>query len=552
MSYRIFFLIIIFSLVWEVSSSQTSPDKYWIKFTDKNNSPYSLNSPSDYLSSRAIQRRTNQGIPMMENDLPVNSDYIDSLESLGLQILTKSKWLNSVTVYTDSLDLIYEALNFSFVETFQKVLTLKTMDNSDFLIKNENLLSSNQNNNLLNYGYSASQIQILNCHILHNEGFKGEGIHIAILDAGFFSVDTLPAFDSLWVNNRILGVHDFVDFDGSVFEDHSHGMKVLSCLAANMPGELYGTAPEASYWLLRSENGQTEYLIEEDNWVAAAEFADSAGVDILNTSLGYTTFDDATQNHSYSDMDGNTTRITIGSDIAASKGMLVVNSAGNSGNDPWHYIGAPADGDSVLAIGAVDSNGDYAPFSSTGPTYDGRIKPNVAAMGYDVAISSTNGTATFGSGTSFASPILAGAAACLWQAHPQMTCMEIFNIIQESGNQYFNPDSLLGYGIPDFAAAHLILHNIEYTRFKEEAFFRAVPNPFINSFRLEMYSVDSQSVNVEIYNIQGSLIQSKYFDVYYPSFQSETFENLGYLTPGIYIVRITTSRNQYNVKLIKS
>ncbi len=533
--------------------AQTAPDKYWIHFTDKANTPYSISQPDSFLSAKSIQRRINQNIPIVENDLPVDPVYIDSLEALGLDILTRSKWMNAVTVHADSIQMIFQAMNFYFVDSYQKVLRLKTnMADIVDLTKDVNSLSLTSSVSSLDYGYSANQIEMLNCHILHNEGYTGQGMVIAILDAGFRNVDTLPAFDSLWANGQILGMHDFVSGGDSVFEDHTHGMMVLSCMGGNSPGELMGTAPGASYWLLRSEDVYSEYVIEEDNWVAAAEFADSVGADVLNTSLGYTEFDDPSQNHTYADMDGNTTRISNATDIAASKGMLVVNSAGNSGSNSWFYIGAPADADSVLAVGAVDENGNYVSFSSKGPSYDGRVKPNVAAKGQSCAVEGTNGAVTFGSGTSFASPIMAGAAACLWQAHPDLSNMQIFEAIEMSGSQASNPDSLMGYGIPNLAQAHLVLHNIEYSEFNEEAFFRVSPNPFTDFFKLEMYSIDSQNVSVEMFDIMGRKVFSNSFNVNYPRYDSVTIDNLSYLPTGIYVVKITTINRSYQVKVIKS
>jgi len=544
-------LIIISLLMSGILSAQIAPNKYWIQFTDKNNTPYTISQPDSFLSVRAIQRRINQGIPIVENDLPVDPTYIDSLESIGLTILNKSKWMNSVTVYADSIQMITQAMAFPFVSNYQKVLSL-SINEADIvdLTNNTNtsLLSSISS---LDYGYSANQIEMLNCHILHNEGFTGEGMVVAILDAGFWSVDTLPAFDSLWANGQILGTRDFVAGGTSVFEDHTHGMMVLSCMGGNSPGELMGTAPGASYWLLRSEDTSSEYVVEEDNWVSAAEFADSVGADVLNTSLGYTDFNDPAQNHTYADMDGNTTRITIATDIAASKGMLVVNSAGNSGSNSWFYIGAPADADSVLAVGAVDENGDYVAFSSKGPSYDGRIKPNVAAKGASCAIEGTNGAVTFGSGTSFASPIMAGAAACLWQAHPDLTNMQLFDAIEQCGSQAANPDSLLGYGIPNLAQAHLILHNIEYANFTEEAFFKVSPNPFSDFFKLEMYSIDSQNVSIQMFDIMGKIVYSESFIVNFPRYKAVAINNLSHLSQGIYIVRITTINKSYQLKVIK-
>ncbi|MDQ3192396.1 MAG: S8 family serine peptidase, partial [Bacteroidota bacterium] len=336
-------------------SAQTAPGKYWIQFTDKTNSPFSLSTPNQFLSSKAIERRINQHIPLIENDLPVNQSYIDSVSGAGALIINRSKWFNAVTIATSDSAVLSTIAAFSFVKQIRGVQRIVSTDRREekfFLEQSKNMSFCEPTLDSTYYGFSLNQIQMLAGDKLHFEGYKGAGKIIAVLDAGFSGVDTIGAFDNLWENNRILGTRDFISKDTMVFEDHAHGMYVLSVMGGWIPGKLIGTAPEASYWLLRTEDAGSEYIVEEDNWVAAAEFADSAGVDIINSSLGYTTFDDPSHDHTYADMDGNSTRITIGADIAASKGIIVVNSAGNSGASPWNYIGAPADGFNVLAVGA--------------------------------------------------------------------------------------------------------------------------------------------------------------------------------------------------------
>lgn len=402
----------------------------------------------------------------------------------------------------------------------------------------------------LNYGASFNQINMLSGDYLHYQGFQGQGMVIAVLDAGFYKVDSLPAFDSLRTNNQILGTYDFVQGNTSVYEDHNHGMNVLSTMGGYLDGQIIGTAPKASYWLLRSEDAAFEYLAEEDNWVAAAEFADSVGADIINSSLGYTTFDDPLENHTYNDMNGNTTIITKGANIAASKGILVVNSAGNSGSSSWNYIGAPADGDSVLAIGAVDVNSQHASFSSKGPSFDGRVKPNVAAQGQATIVASTSGGIQAGNGTSFSSPIMAGMAACLWQAHPSLTNMQIFNIILESAHLYSNPDTLLGFGIPDFALANLIASGVDIKTLDKEQFKDAFPNPFNNSFEFTFFSPVEQEIMVEIIDMTGRMIYKENKTIRKNDYYRLAMNGAG-LSGGIYILNVTTAFNRYTQKLIK-
>jgi serine protease AprX len=458
------FLVLIFSgMTW----AQVAPDKYQVRFTDRDNSPYSIQNPEQFLTQKAIDRRTAHGIAIEENDLPVNPSYIQAVANTGAVILTVSKWMNSVTVQTSDPSVVTVINQLPFVLSISKG-NLNPLPPGKESIKpffdNETygeLLKDSNGDGIksgltYNYGNAFNQISMLNGIALHDSGYDGAGMSIAVLDAGFLNTNTLSAFTYLWSNNKILGYKDFVNPQNpNIFGSHSHGTSVLSTMGANLPGQMVGTAPQADYWLLRSEDAPTEYLIEELNWVSAAEFADSVGADIINSSLGYTTFDDPSQDHTYQDMDGNTTPITIAADMAVSKGMIVVNSAGNSGNSSWYYIGAPADGDSVFSIGAVNASGNYVSFSSKGPTYDGRTKPDVVAQGSGTTvINAFTGNVSTGSGTSFSSPITAGMVACLWQAHPNRRNTEVVEAIRQSGSQAASPDQFMGFGIPDYLAAH--------------------------------------------------------------------------------------------------
>ena len=469
---RKLYILLVALFFSSICQAQVAPDKYWVKFTDKNNSPYSVNNPEAFLSQQAIDRRTAHEIPVVENDLPVISAYIDSVANTGATLLNVSKWFNSVTIYTEDPSVIVAIDALPFVKVVDKISSNQIIpgdqkekpffkNESENEIPDKEILRGNTSGQGYDYGQAWNQINMLNGIPLHDLGFDGKDMTIAILDAGFLNADDLSAFDSLWINNQILGYKDFADpINPDIFDSHTHGTKVLSTMGANLPGEMVGTAPKANYWLLRSEYGPTEYLIEELNWASAAEFADSVGADVINSSLGYTTFDDPSHDHTYQDMDGNTTPITIAADLAASKGMIVVNSAGNSGNSAWLYIGAPADGDSVFSIGAVNSEGNYASFSSIGPTADGRVKPDVVAQGSGSAIvSAYSGNVVSGSGTSFSSPITAGMVACLWQANPTKRNTEIMDAIRQSASLANTPNMLLGYGIPDYYKADSLLYD---------------------------------------------------------------------------------------------
>ena len=544
---RIFLLFT--CLLYTINSlTQTAPHKYWIEFTDKNNNPYSIDRPEEFLSGRTIKRRIKQSIPIDILDLPITPMYIDSIKNMGLTVLTTSKWLNGATVYTTDTSLLNQLKNTSFTKSIKKtfydtnaISTPKEQtDITPIPTKSEEQL-------LDDYGYSYSQIALHNGQQLHSMGYKGKGVVIAVIDAGFYNANRLAAFDSIWQNGRVLGYRDFVTGQPMQFNTSTHGTGVLSTIAAYVPGTFIGTAPEASFWLIRSEDANSEYIVEEDNWVAAAEFADSVGADIINTSLGYSTFDDNSQNHTYLDMDGNTTRVSKGARIAARKGMLVVCSAGNQGNKSWQYITAPGDADSILTIGAVDTGGTYASFSSVGPTSDGRIKPNIAAVGYQTYIITTSGYFLPANGTSFASPIIAGLAACLWQANPEVSNIDLINAIQRASSQFYDPDNLIGYGIPNFFAADTILkrRKFDITNYPSSI----GPNPFDNYLTLNVPHNDGAEYKVDIFDVSGRKFITEKAK---PDFLNDIhISGLDHLNSGVYIVNIDAQDFHQQLKVIK-
>ena len=545
--------------------AQTSPNKYIIRFKDKKVSEKCLSQPENFLSPKAIERRIKHGIAISATDLPVSSDYMNAIRAKGAKIIYQSKWLNTIIVETSNPDFVGKVSAMTFIAGLKEFKDNRPLTNERNsgkpFFQNESIKSFNQmlspksgqSGASYDYGYAFNQIHMLSGEQLHDKGYRGEGMTIAVLDAGFNKADVLSVFDSLWANNQILGTHDFVQPNNNVFNTgiHPHGTWVLSTMGGNLPGQLIGTAPKASFWLLRSEDGNSESLIEEYNWVNAAEFADSVGTDVINSSLGYTEFDNPAENHTYADMDGNTTPITIGADMAAQKGILVVNSAGNSAYDSWHYIGAPADGDSVFTIGAVDSQGHYAGFSSTGPTYDRRIKPNIAAQGVSVAIADTSGGFNFGSGTSFSSPIIAGMSACLWQANSKYSNMDIINALQQSASQSENPDSLLGYGIPDFFNANILLSVDDFENRNSGKDIRLSPNPFLTGFSIDFLSssVSDNNVQITLEDINGR----KVLEASYPLAGKEriVINNLSHLTSGIYFLIAHSGNNNWVKKVIK-
>jgi serine protease AprX len=557
-------LLVIFSLA---AGAQVAPDKYFVRFTDKNNSPFSIDNPSEFLSQRAIDRRTNQGIPVDITDLPVNPSYLQGVAGTGAVILNPSKWLNGVSVFTNDPSVIDAITDLPYVKSITKspqpvsAKNLITPIDKPFF-KNE-IYGQNAGPDVrqgheievYDYGASLNQIHMLNADALHEMGYRGQGKVIAVLDGGFYNVNNLPVFDSLWQNNQILGTRDFVNGGEVTFDGATHGAMVLSCMGGNYPGELIGTAPKASFWLLVSEDVNSEYLIEEYNWVSAAEFADSVGADVINSSLGYTEFDSPVQNHTYANMDGNTCPSTIGADMAAKKGILVVNSLGNSGSDEWYYLGAPSDGDSVMGIGAVDANGNYASFSSHGPSYDGRVKPDVVAQGsWDYVVDPYGGGFTYGSGTSFSSPVLAGAATCLWQANPSFNNMQIADAIRRSASQYNSPDAELGYGIPDFLLANNLLTVVNGPD-EVNSTLKVYPNPFTDRFTIEAWGHGGMGAGmnqgtVDISDITGRIILSQ--EVKVSTTGTIRIDALKQAPAGMYFVRINLNGERYQQKIIKN
>ncbi len=454
--------------------------KYIIRLKDKGTNPFSISNPIQYLTQRSIDRRTRYGIAIDSTDLPITPRYIDSIRMAGaVTILNTSKWLNQVAIQTTDAAALVKINGFPFVLSTGPMAPRnnladkpvnKKLDAEITEIPPHRALRENPNQSIIaadyySYGQSYGQVHLHNGEFLHNRGFRGQGMRMAVLDAGFFNYLTLPTFDSIRNNGQVLGTWDFVAGNASVNEDHPHGTQCLSTIAANMPGVFMGTAPKTSFYLYRTEDVASEYPIEEQNWVAGIERADSLGIEVSSTSLGYFTFDNSIFNYTYANMDGNTTLSARGADLAAKKGILCLFAAGNEGNSTWRFIITPSDADSVMAVGAVSTSGAVGSFSSYGPSSDGQIKPSVAAVGVAAVIANTTtGQPGFGSGTSFACPNMAGLTTCLWQAFPEINNMGIINVMQQSATRATNPDDRVGYGIPDMKKAFVRLIKQLYTQ----------------------------------------------------------------------------------------
>lgn len=459
-------LVALLLLIFHSHSFAQKINKYWVEFTDKNNSPYCTCRPAEYLSARALERRARAGIAVVDNDLPVNPLYISQLKSSGVEIHHTSRWLNAAAVMADSTT-ASRLPGLPFVKSVRYLgphLKYRNPPNRPEKkrapLKNDPAILGND---IPIWGYAGQQNQLLGIPVLHLAGHRGAGIWVAVMDGGFSNADTIPMFDSVALQGRLFPGWDFVERDAGIYEAAQHGTSVLSVMASNLPGYFVGTAPAASYFLLKTEDTGGEFPIEEANWVAGAEWADSIGVDILNASLGYTSYNDNSLSHSFADLNGRTAIGSLGASVAATKGMILCNSAGNEGDGTWRYIGVPADAPGLLAVGAVDRSGQRAAFSSIGPTSDGRIKPDLVAPGDEIVVAGNVGIALgLSSGTSLASPMLAGALASLWSAYPEKTAAEVLAAVFETADQAGKPDNQRGYGLPEMTEAWIRLGNKIY------------------------------------------------------------------------------------------
>lgn len=421
---------------------------YRVKLADKKGSAYSLRHPERFLSAKALARRERQGLSVDSTDLPISAVYLKELRRKGFQVVGGSKWNNTVLVKTDTAQIAPQLRQLPFVKDVRKVFSSPDSVKKPFVYP---LVADTSKVMGSVYGQSQKQIEQLNGIKLHDAGFTGEGMTIAIVDGGFMNADKIPVLKKV----HVLGSRDFFyPYTADVYSLLDHGTRVLSCMAAVDSFHIVGTAPKASYYLLRSECGDFEVPLEQDAWAMAVEYADSVGVDVINSSLGYADFDGTDDDLRYVDLDGRHTLISHTASLLASKGIVLVNSAGNEGNSTWKKITVPSDADDILTVGAIGVNGVNTIFSSVGPSQDGRVKPDVVALGGHASVVSGRGTYVYSNGTSFSSPITCGMVACLWQALPNKTASEIINLVRRSADRFSTPDNIFGYGLPDFWKAY--------------------------------------------------------------------------------------------------
>ena len=554
---KIHLLLLCLGMVAAVSAQ--NPTCYRIYLSDKANTPYSISNPSAYLSQRAIDKRTRFNIPITEQDLPINPQYKQQILALHpqMQPLAVSKWMNTFTVYCPDSTVVPQILNLPFVDSVMAVgayilndaPSAQIPENQPSILQN----TLNYTKDSLNYGYGFPQIAFHNGHLLHEAGFHGEGMLIVVIDGGWYGVEDCRYYQEMVDNGRFWGKYslmpDFADsLEVASGYSGSHGTLVTSVMASNIPGELVGTAPAASYAFIHSEWGATEQLVEEDFWANAAEIADSLGADVINSSLGYRRFPDFPQaNITYAEIDGQNSIASRCATILGEKGVIVCIAAGNDGNNDWYYLNRPGDAYNILCVGASAVDSVIADFSSHGYSADGRVKPDITSMGVETACfypdtwnlpDGVGGFVIQTNGTSLATPVAAGLCACLWQAMPDYTSSEMMQMIRESGHLYNNPNPEYGYGIPDFYKVytdHIDTSHIGINDYKPLQ-LSVYPNPVTD--KLYLTNPDGDLQTISIFNAAGQLV------LQHTTPQSFFLEiNVTHLSQGFYVGTATLEGN---------
>ena len=547
-------LLIIFSVFLQTSLSGQDVYRFRLLLSKKDLNAYSVHQPDKFLSEKAIDRRIKHGIPIDSTDFPVSNELLSSLKEQGMTIVTKSKWMNSVVVEcTDSLKAI-QLKDLNFVDSVKLVFLKKMPTLESVFIRNERIPSKDETTTISNdettkdsnyYGQAFNQLYMHQGNFLHDAGFKGSGMTIALLDAGFSNANRIEG-----LKDAIAGFKDFTTNDDNMLFDSTvsdHGTKVFSIISANLPNQLVGTAPQASCWLFRTEDASYEFPIEEDFWAAAIEYADSLGVDIINSSLGYSVFDAPSESYVESQLDGKTAFITQVAEMASQKGMLVCSSAGNEGNKNWRFITFPADGAQVFTIGSVSNDSLIAASSSRGPTADRRIKPDVVAQGVGAYSLDKDGHISSGSGTSFSSPVMAGLMACLWQACPDLTNVELMDLVRSFSSNADLPNVAYGYGIPNVYKAY----QSTTTGIKEPTFVNnahSVKFEINDDFLIvkkQAYHEDKKPYTLQIHTSQGDMVAKRTIHTETDAISIKSFDR------GFYVVSVYNEQEKFASKFVK-
>ncbi len=542
--------LLIFSFLSFYFFSFAQQEDAWVYLTDKQNVASSIANPINILTQKAIDRKAKHSVVIDSRDVPVNESYITLLKSAtGITVMAKSKWFNAVHVrgtetninnlltnpsitFIDHIDFADKSLN----------TTKTTKEKAVFIIKDKFEVEKTFVD--FTYGNTQNQVDMINADDLHVADYTGDGVTIAVLDAGFINVNTMGAFQRIRDAGDLLGGYDFVNRNPNVYANtsSSHGTQVLSTMAGYVLNNYVGTAPDASYYLFITEDSNDENPIEESYWVEAVERADSLGVDLVNTSLGYKDYTPNYPSYSYAsaDMDGNTAFITKGANMAFEKGLLLVNSAGNEGNSG---VSAPADSQFVLSIGAVNSLGNYASFSSVGSAFQPSQKPDVVAQGQSASVIDPSNTIGSNNGTSFSSPILAGGIACLMQALPNKTNAEIMQLVRESGSQFSTPDYQLGYGIPNLMSALSTALSID--DFEKTNTISIYPNP-AKAFVYVKVPLNKNKLTITFFNVLGKRVLQRSISA------TNNQIDVSSLSKGIYIINVKSKSKAKSFKFIKN
>lgn len=548
---KILFCIFFSALLTPLLAQSKFPGVYFLEFSDKLNSIYNNQHPQDFLSLKAIQRREKYSILISEQDYPVNKNYVDSLLAIGITVQNCSKWMNAAVVEikdTATWQLL-ASKNYVKSQRYLSPIGLPTKVAEHSKAKSESV-EELETSDASAFGFALHQFEMLGVPAMHEQGYKGQGITIAVFDGGFSNANTLKIFDSIFSQNHVKATYNIVEKSASVYNGSDHGTMVLSCIAANVQKIYCGTAPNADFYLFKTENDKSEYPIEEVNWLIAAEIADSIGVDLITSSLGYYDFDNQSLNYSHSQLDGKTALVSIAAQIATEKGIVVVNSAGNSGTNSWEKISFPSDAEDVVCVGAIDQNGKYADFSSRGYSADGRIKPEIVAVGKGIILYNNQGKLIKANGTSFSAPSIAGCLAILMQANPSASPKEIRTALYKSAN-FFKPDSLIGYGVPNVFFANIILHNNAIKNPIQNHSFSFSPNPFTDKINVFFFSETTEKASIELIDLNGKLENKIEISSLKKGFNNIEIAELGALKNTVYFLRLKIGDRYFSGKILK-
>lgn len=545
-------ILLVLTIFLCVSPAFGTVNRYIIYLKDKTGTAYDINRPEEFLSYKAINRRIKQNISITEEDLPVSEFYLDNLTDQNIDLFFTSKWFNAVLAEVDD-NKLEDIKNLPFVK---KVVYAAPGKKLSYILQENSRNTQAVSSVSMEYQDQISdsllpatdyQNEMMSVDIMHKKGFRGENMLVGVFDSGFNYVNTSPFFQHLFMEDKLAGSRDFVHNSANVFQYDTHGSKVLSCISAFKNSEFEGTAYNADVVLCVTEDVSSEYRIEEYNWLFAAEYADSIGVDVINSSVGYSFFDHETMDYTYEDLDGKTTVITRAAAKAASKGMIIVSSQGNEGNNFWKYLNAPSDADSILAIGAVTPDFERATFSSFGPTSDGRIKPELSTLGVSVRVV-LNDAIIGSSGTSFSSPLVAGLVAGFWQAFPQLTSVEVMEYLKITASNVVLPDTLTGFGIPDFMRAY---NKVRINEGDIDSKFVIFPNPTLGKREIYIYSdtfSEEGMSDISFYDLKGSLLSSSQIELNKNSMPVEV--DVSFLNPGTYILTFESGDVMEKTKLV--